>query len=63
VAAVLDFAGLDWTPQFEAHFAGQHFSVARDEAYLRDLDPQAVGLLQASLRDHLLRLGYEPQTW
>ncbi|MEN3314757.1 MAG: hypothetical protein V7605_991 [Acidimicrobiaceae bacterium] len=62
VSSVLEFAGLDWTPQFEASFAGQHFSVARDEAYLRDLDLRSVGLLDASLSDHLLRLGYTPPT-
>jgi len=60
VASVLTFAGLGWTPQFEDSFSRQHFSVARDEAYLRDIDPRAVGLLDASLRDHLLRFGYTP---
>jgi Sulfotransferase family len=58
MAALLEFVGLDWSPEFEAGFARHRFDSGRVEAFRRDLDPDSLRLLDRSLRGHLEAWGY-----
>jgi Sulfotransferase family len=56
---ILDFLGVSWDNRFEQGFSKYAFSGSRKAGYRRDLTPQQVQELEACLRDHLVRLGYE----
>jgi hypothetical protein len=57
-ARALEFLGLDWEPRFAQALARYRFHGERSQAFRRDLGPEAVALLDASLGDHLTRFGY-----
>jgi hypothetical protein len=58
IKELLTFIGLEWTEGFEHGFRRHTFRADRTEAYLRDLSPEDVAVLDRSLRSHLARLGY-----
>jgi hypothetical protein len=58
VARMLAFAGLGWTDRFERQFARTVFRPGRRDAYMHELGPGGVALLEQSLGDHLRRHGY-----
>jgi hypothetical protein len=58
LARLLEFAGLEWTSEFEAGVARHQFRSDRREAFRRDLDPGNLRLLEGSLRGHLETWGY-----
>ncbi|HYN98287.1 MAG TPA: sulfotransferase [Actinomycetota bacterium] len=58
LSEMLDVLGLSWDPTFEAQLEKQTFGRGRTHAYMKDLTPSQVKLLDASLGDHLKRLGY-----
>ena len=57
-AAILAFLGLPADRRFEQALARYRFRPGRTDAFLRDLDPAGLRLLDASLGEHLARLGY-----
>jgi hypothetical protein len=58
VARMLALSGLEWTDRFERQFARMVFRPGRRDAFLHELSPDDVALLEQSLRDHLERHGY-----
>ncbi len=56
---MLDFLGLDWSPEFEAGLARHRFEESRVSGYLRDLDERSLALMERSIGDTLERWGYE----
>ena len=58
-AVMLEYCNLAWTPAFERGFARYHFSQARQDAYRKDLGLRQVALLDACLKSHLERHGYQ----
>jgi hypothetical protein len=58
VTSMLEFLGLQWTPEFEAGFARYVFNSGRRDAFRRDLDADQVALLDKSLAGHLQGHGY-----
>lgn len=57
--AVLDFLGLEWTPQYEAGFARHSFQASRGQAWRRDLNDAQVEQLERVIAKPLLEHGYE----
>jgi hypothetical protein len=58
IEEILRFLGLPWTDGFERSFARYTFGRDRAGAYRRELAPRDVRALDASLAEHLERLGY-----
>jgi Sulfotransferase family len=58
VARMLEFLGLDWTPEFEAGFSWYSFDRGRADAFRRDLAVGQLALLDHSLAGHLRDFGY-----
>lgn len=56
--AMLDFCDLAWSPAFERAFRRYQFRSSRTEAFLTDLDPKHLRLLETSLGVHLGRYRY-----
>jgi hypothetical protein len=56
--AILEFLGLEWTPEYEKGFSRCVFTASRVEAFRRDIDPANLTLLDRSLAGHLERWGY-----
>jgi len=59
---ILEFLGLDWTPEFDAGFRRCAFSAGRVDAFRRDLGPERVDALEHSLARHLRAWGYDIST-
>lgn len=57
-ATMLDAAGLERQPQFDAALGRYTFSAGRTDAFRRDLDPANLDLLEQSLGPVLERYGY-----
>lgn len=57
-ARALGFLGLPWDAPFARALAGYRFRSERSQAFRRDLGPEALALLDASLVGHLARFGY-----
>jgi hypothetical protein len=57
-ATILDFLNLPGHPDFERALARYEFRPGRADAFRRDLDPNGLRLLEASLGEHLARHGY-----
>jgi hypothetical protein len=57
-ATMLDFLNLPGHPDFERALARYEFRPGRADAFRRDLDPNGLRLLEASLGEHLARHGY-----
>ena len=55
---ILHFLGLPPDQRFEEALARYEFRPTRTDAFVRDLAPQALRLLDTSLAEHLARLGY-----
>ena len=58
LGAMLEFSGLDWTPDFDAAFSRYSFGSARSEAFRRDLGPRALAALEPVVARHLTANGY-----
>jgi omega-hydroxy-beta-dihydromenaquinone-9 sulfotransferase len=58
LSEMLAFLGLNWDPTFDAQVEKQDFLQSRTRAYSDDLTPAQVAQLDASLGEHLERLGY-----
>ena len=56
---ILDFLGLEWSDAFAAGLAKHTFDVSALTRWRADLDFRSIDLLDASLADHLARLGYK----
>ena len=56
---VLDFAGLDWTPEFEEGFSRHTIEVHRKAPWREELTPEQVRAVEQVLADPLTRWGYE----
>jgi hypothetical protein len=61
-AEVLDFLGLDWTPEFERGFRRHTFQASRGVAWKRDLSDDQVAALEATIAGPMARYGYQPVT-
>jgi Sulfotransferase family len=59
VERILDWVGLPWTREFERSFSRYSYGRHRKAAYVRDLHPSQVELLDRLLEDHLRTLGYQ----
>jgi hypothetical protein len=57
---ILDFAGLRWTQTFGRSFGQHRFDASRVTSYARDLSPQDLAAIQASIGEALARWGYVP---
>ncbi|MGH2705534.1 MAG: sulfotransferase family protein [Actinomycetota bacterium] len=57
-ARLLEFGGLEWTGDFERGFNRHRFETGATERFRRDLGPQNLARLEASLAGHLERWGY-----
>jgi hypothetical protein len=55
---MLDFSGLDWTPEFETAFARYQFGSGRSDAFRKDLGSRALGSLEPVIARNLLANGY-----
>lgn len=55
---MLEFAGLDWTPEFETAFARYEFGSGRSEAFRKDLGSRAVAALEPVIARNLQANGY-----
>ena len=55
---MVDFMGLEPNERFEAALSKMTFVKARRNAYHKDLDARSIGLLDSSLKEHLLHWGY-----
>ncbi|MCE7885594.1 MAG: sulfotransferase [Actinobacteria bacterium ATB1] len=58
LGSVLDFAGLDWTPEFEAGVARHSVSAGRRDAFRKDLSASQLEQLERCLSPALVRWGY-----
>ncbi|MDF2144219.1 sulfotransferase [Knoellia sp. p5-6-4] len=58
-AEVLEFLGLEWTPQYEAGFRRHTFQASRGVAWQRDLSAEQVHLLERTIAKPLATYGYE----
>ena len=59
VGAMLDFIGLQWTPDFERQFAGYPFVGGRLEGFRRDLDAASLAALERTIASTLRSVGYQ----
>ncbi len=57
-AAMLRFAGLQWSKVFERQFSRTTFITDRSHAYRKDLSPEQLREVEESLAGHLNRYGY-----
>jgi hypothetical protein len=57
-AEMLEFAGLPFDAAFDRAMSRYTFSRGRSDAFRRDLDPETLSRLNASLREHLEQLHY-----
>jgi hypothetical protein len=62
VERVLDWVGLPWTREFESSFAKYSYGRHRKAAYVKDLRPSQIEMLDRLLDEHLRALGYEVPT-
>ncbi len=58
VGRVLDFAGLDWTPEFEEGFSRHTIEQHRRTPWVEELTPAQVGDIERVLAEPLARWGY-----
>ena len=56
---VLDFLGLEWTPQYEAGFAKHTFQASRGVAWKRDLSEADIAALERTIAKPLAAYGYD----
>lgn len=56
---VLDFLGLEWTPQYEAGFAKHTFQASRGVAWKRDLGEADIAALERTIAKPLAAYGYD----
>jgi hypothetical protein len=56
---VLDFLGLEWTPQYEAGFARHTFQASRGVAWKRDLSAADIAALEHTIAKPLAAYGYD----
>jgi hypothetical protein len=59
LARVLEFLGLEWTPEFEAGFRRHTFQASRGVAWKRDLGDEHVALLERIIARPLTAYRYE----
>ena len=59
LAAMLEFAGLGWTGDFERQFLGYPFEGGRVQSFRRDLDDASRAQLERSIGSTLRAYGYE----
>lgn len=57
---VLEFAELEWVPQFERTIRGASLHSENDK-WRRDFTPDQQAILESVLHSHLVRYGYEPR--
>lgn len=57
--AVLDFMGLPWTDEFEREFARYPFEGSRVQGFQRDLGPDSIAQLEATIGATLRAYGYD----
>jgi hypothetical protein len=56
---LMDFLGLDWSPQFEAGFRRHTFQASRGLAWKRDLGDDQAALLEGVIARPLTTYGYQ----
>lgn len=56
---VLEFLGLDWSPEVEAGFRMHTFQASRGVAWKRDLGDEQAALLEGVIARPLTRYGYQ----
>jgi hypothetical protein len=59
IEAVLDFMGLPWTDEFEREFAKYPFEGSRVQGFRRDLGPDSIAELEATIGATLRAYGYD----